>query len=65
MVESLKKKTINSVLWNGIEKFVTLLIQTICGLIVARFIAPEEFGLVGMLLIFISICQVLTDSGLL
>lgn len=64
MVESLKKKTINSVLWNGIEKFVTLLIQTICGLIVARFIAPEEFGLVGMLLIFISICQVLTDSGL-
>lgn len=63
MSDSLRKKSITSVIWNSLEKFVTLAIQTICGLIVAHFVAPEEFGLVGMITIFISICQVLTDSG--
>lgn len=64
MADNLRKKAITSVVWNSLEKFVTLAIQTICGLIVARFVAPEEFGLIGMITIFISICQVLTDSGL-
>jgi len=64
MVENLKNKAIKSVAWNSVEKLVTLSIQTICGLIVARYVAPEEFGLIGMITIFISICQVLADSGL-
>ncbi len=41
----------------------TQLIQFIVGLVLARLLAPEEFGLIGMITVFIAVTQSLVDSG--
>ena len=44
-------------------KFITQGIQFIFGLILARLLSPTDYGLVGMLAIFIALFEMLTDSG--
>lgn len=60
---SLKDKTVSSIVWSGIERFSTLFIQLVCTIIIARLLTPADFGLVGMLTIFISLAQTIIDSG--
>lgn len=59
----LKEKTVKGVVWSGFDKFTTLFVQSICGLIIARFVLPHDYGIVGIIFIFISICNTLVDSG--
>lgn len=60
---SLERKTIGGIFWTIIEMLgrqgVTFVIQ----IILARLLIPEDFGLVGMLTVFISLSNLLTDSG--
>ncbi|NMH89333.1 lipopolysaccharide biosynthesis protein [Flavivirga algicola] len=60
---SLKRKTVDGVLWSGLEKFTTLFIQLISTLIIARVISPVDFGLIGMLAVFMAVAQIILDSG--
>lgn len=60
---SLKQKTIHGLLWSFIDNFATLGIQFIVGIILARILSPREFGLIGMITIFIAVSQSVTDSG--
>lgn len=60
---SLKENTIYGVLWSSFEKFGTLSIQFIYMIVMARLLSPSDFGIVGMLTIFISVGQVILDSG--
>jgi len=64
MVKSLKSRAVNSVLWNSAEKFAIQISVFIIGVILARILSPADFGLIGMLSIFILLSQVLVDSGL-
>ena len=41
----------------------TQLVQFIVGLMLARILSPEEFGLVGMITVFIAVTQSFVDSG--
>ncbi len=59
----LKKKTISGVIWGGIENFSTLFIQFVCNIIIARILSPSDFGLIGMLSIFIALGQIILDGG--
>lgn len=63
MSESLKQKTAKGVLWSAIEQFSVQIIQFVLGLIMARILSPHDYGLVGMILVFISIAQTFVDSG--
>ena len=60
---SIKSKTISGVKWSAVESFLTQGIQFLIGLVLARLLAPSDFGVVGMLAIFIAISQSLVDSG--
>ncbi|WP_430905496.1 lipopolysaccharide biosynthesis protein [Maribacter sp. 2-571] len=60
---ALENKAKKGLLWSSIDKFSTLLIQFSVGIVLARILAPEDFGLIGMITIFISISQCLVDSG--
>ncbi|MCX8104708.1 MAG: lipopolysaccharide biosynthesis protein [Ignavibacterium album] len=60
---SLKQQTIIGISWSFLENVINQAIQFIIGIILARLLTPAEFGLVGMLTIFISISQVFIDSG--
>lgn len=63
MSESLKNKTIKGTVWSSIERFSVQGIQFVVMIIMARILTPEDYGLVGMLAIFIAVSQTLIDSG--
>ncbi|MCM1490520.1 MAG: oligosaccharide flippase family protein, partial [Muribaculum sp.] len=63
MPESLKKKTIKGTFWSSLERFSVQGIQFIVMIIMARILTPSDYGLVGMLAIFIAVSQSLIDSG--
>ena len=50
-------------MWSAVERFATLGIQFILNIIIARILSPSDYGLIGMLAIFIQISQCLIDSG--
>lgn len=60
---NLKDKTINGFIWSFIDRFSAQLINFIVGIILARLLSPTEFGLIGMLTIFIGISTVFIYSG--
>lgn len=62
-MSDLKKKTINGVVWSAIEQFSVQGIQFILGIILARVLLPSDYGMIGMLAIFIAISQSLTNAG--
>lgn len=51
-------------IWTAIEKFSIQIIQFGLGILIARYITPEEYGILGVLMVFINISQVFIDSGL-
>lgn len=63
MPESLKKKTIKGTFWSSLERFSVQGIQFVVMIIMARILTPSDYGLVGMLAIFIAVSQSLIDSG--
>lgn len=60
---NLKEKTISGFTWSFIDSTIGQGITFIVGIILARLLTPKEFGLIGMLTIFIAISQLLIDSG--
>lgn len=62
---SLKKDTAKGVLWSAVERFSVQGVQFFIGLVLARLLTPEDFGVIGMLAIFIAISNVFIDSGFL
>lgn len=63
MSENLKQDTLKGVKWSALERISLQGIQFIIGLILARLLAPSDFGTVGMLAVFISISQTFVDGG--
>jgi len=62
--ESLKNKATKSMFWNAFEKFSVQGSQFLFGVLLARLLVPADFGLVGMLAIFIALAQIFVDSGM-
>lgn len=54
----------NGVFWSAVERYTSQLVLFVLNIIIARILAPSDYGLVGMLAIFIQICQCLIDGGL-
>ena len=64
MPRSLKEKTITGVIWTTFQRGGALLIGFIGNIILARLLTPDDYGCIGLLLIFTSIADVLIDGGL-
>lgn len=61
--EPLRKKTLRGVSWSFIDNIASSGIIFLVGLILARILSPEEFGLIGMITIFIAVSNSIIDSG--
>jgi O-antigen/teichoic acid export membrane protein len=61
---SLKEKGIYGILWAFGQQFGTQIIHFIVQIILARVLMPEQFGLIGMLVVFVSLGNSLVDSGM-
>ena len=64
MAQSVKKELTHGVIWNFIEKFLMEGAQFVIGIILARLLLPSDYGLIGMLAIFVAISNVFIDGGL-
>ena len=53
----------NGILWSALERFSTQGIQFVIGLVLARLLSPSDYGMVGMLAIFIALSQTFVDGG--
>lgn len=61
---SLTAKTTTGVVWNFIDRVANYGITFIIGIVLARLLSPEEYGLIGIIGIFTAIFNVILDSGL-
>ncbi|KQT17869.1 capsule biosynthesis protein CapK [Chryseobacterium sp. Leaf404] len=61
---SLKKQAISGMIWTYSQQFGSQLITFVVSLVLTRLILPEEFGLIGMIAIFMGIGTALFDGGL-
>lgn len=57
------KQTISTTFWASVEKIGLMGIQFVIGMILARMLAPSDYGVVALLMFFITIAQVFIDSG--
>jgi len=62
-MSNLKSIAIKGVFWSAVERFSAQGVQFVLGIILARLLTPHDYGLVGMIAIFISISQVFVLSG--
>ena len=60
---TLREKTISGLIWNSVDSFANQGVQLIIGILLARILSPREFGLIGMLTIFIAVSQSFIESG--
>lgn len=63
-MDELRKKTVTGSFWTLFERFGYLGIQFISNLILSRLLMPDDFGTIGVLMVFTSLSYVLIDSGL-
>jgi O-antigen/teichoic acid export membrane protein len=63
MNDSIKKSTISGLLWSAAERFSVQGFQFIVSIVLARIISPAEFGLIGIILVFVLISDILINSG--
>ena len=63
MNSTLKEKTAKGLGWGFIESISGTGLTAIISIILANILAPEQFGLVGMVAIFVTLGNSLMDSG--
>lgn len=61
--ESLKSKTVKGLGWSALDNVTKLGITFVVSIVLARLLSPDEYGLIGILTIFISIFNAIVDSG--
>jgi teichuronic acid exporter len=60
---SLKEKTISGIAWSIIDNVSYLGLNFFIGIVLARLLSPMEYGLTGMITIFMGISDAFIDSG--
>lgn len=54
---------IKAAVWSLVERFSSQVVGFLIGIVLARLLDPHDFGIVGMMTIFLSISNVFIDSG--
>jgi teichuronic acid exporter len=63
MGDKLRKNMIGALTWSSVNIFGVQFLQLFIGIILARVLMPEDFGIIGILFVFTSISGVLIDGG--
>ncbi len=61
--ESLKQRTFNGMKWGLLDNLANSGVTFLVGLILARMLSPIEFGILGIITIFINLSIVIIDGG--
>jgi O-antigen/teichoic acid export membrane protein len=63
MADNLRQKTVGGLAWSLIDNIANQGITFVVGIVLARLITPEEYGMIGVILIFIALFNSIVDSG--
>ena len=63
MSEDLKGKTAKGLFWGGLSNGLQQLLNLFFGLFLGRILQPTDYGLIGMLTIFVVVANALQESG--
>lgn len=63
MGESLKQRTVKGTFWSAVDGISNQGITFLVGLVLARILTPEEYGILATIMIFIAIANSIVDSG--
>ena len=61
--QSLKDKTVKGTFWSAADAFIGQGVTFIVGIVLARILSPEEYGLIGIVTIFTTVMLGVVDSG--
>lgn len=61
--QSLRDKTVKGVAWSAIDNVAGYAVTFIVGIILARILSPDDYGLIGLTGIFTAICMSFIDAG--
>lgn len=64
MADDFKKHTISGLTWSTISQTINQLLKFIIGVILARLLTPEVFGLIGMIGVLVGFAHIFNDLGL-
>ena len=63
MAGAIRNKTVRGVGWSFADNILSQGITFLVGLVLARLLTPQEYGLIGIITIFIAVFNSITDSG--
>lgn len=63
MADNLRQKTANGLAWSFIDNLANQGITFLVGIVLARLVTPEDYGMLGVILMFIAIFNSIVDSG--
>ena len=63
MSENILHLSVTGFKWSAAESLMTRGVAFVVGLIIARILAPSDYGLVGMLTVFMAVSQAFVNSG--
>ncbi len=61
--DSIKQKAIKGTKWSVIDNIASHAVPFLVGIILARILTPEEYGLMAIIMIFIAVFNSIVDSG--
>ena len=61
--QSLKQKAASGMVWTALQKYSTMMIQFISGIILARLLTPYDYGCIGMITIFMVLAEAFIEGG--
>jgi O-antigen/teichoic acid export membrane protein len=61
--KSLKQKAASGMVWTALQKYSTMFISFVSGIILARLLTPYDYGCIGMLSIFMVLAEAFIDGG--
>ena len=62
-MSELKRKTAGTLKWNTVDRLASQVLYGVVGIVLANVVSPEDFGLVGALLVFQAFAIIFADSG--
>ena len=62
--ESIQRNTVSSIVWKLLERGGSAAVSMVVQVVMARLLAPEQFGALAVMLVFVNLGNVVVQSGL-
>ena len=61
--QGLKEKTVKGVGWSAVDNVSQYAVSFVVSIVLARLLSPDDYGLLGIIAIFTSVCTSIIDGG--